>query len=231
MAATIFRIAVVLVASLWYGARAEACECVGLPTCATLWDADLVFVGTAARVSGDKGSTQAELTVDEWLRGERVGEQVTLVSEGTGFSCDYDFKAGVQYLVFTSRDPNGRWKASYCGGTAPLLPASPVLKEIRSVLQSRATGTVSGQVTFDAFPDERVGGGPPIADAIVILESGRQQLTTTTNAIGVYRFDRVPPAEYALVVRVPPNATPVQPLHVLVGPQACLTRHVFPEPR
>ena len=190
-----------------------------------------MFVGTTTRVSGDRGLEIAEFTVGEWLREEPVGGQITLASKGVGFRCDYDFDEGVRYLVFVVKNPDGGWRAALCGGTLPFPQASSVLNEIHDSLRSRATGTVSGQVTFDAFPDEHLGGGPPIANATVVLQSGRQQLTTTTNAIGVYRFDRVPPGEYTLVMRVPPNATPVAPIRVLVGSQACLTRHIFPEPR
>ena len=76
------RISIVLLAILWHGERAEGCSCGTPPTCATVWDAELVFVGTATQVSGDRGSEQAQFTVQEWVRGERVGQQVTLVSEG-----------------------------------------------------------------------------------------------------------------------------------------------------
>jgi hypothetical protein len=231
MTTKVLRTAIFLIAAFWHGVPAEACDCAILPTCATLWDADLVFVGTTTRVSGDRNLESAEFTVDERLRGEPSGEPLTLVSEHLGFSCDYDFDEGVRYLVFARKGPDGVWKASLCGGAVPFPPASSMLKDILETLQSRATGTVSGQVTFDAFPDERVGGGPPIPDATVTLQAGQRVLTTTTNAIGVYRFDRVPPDEYTLAVRLPPNATPVSPIRVRVGPQACLTRHVFPEPR
>jgi len=225
------RISVVLLAVLWYGERAEGCSCGTPPTCATVWDAELVFVGTATQVLGDGGSEQAQFAVEEWVRGERVDQQVTLVSQGVGFSCDYDFNAGVRYLVLASRDANGRWKAGLCGGTLEFPRASSVLEEMHDALRSPAIGAVSGAVSFDRFPDERVSFGQPIVKAPVMLEAPGQRLTTTTDEKGGFLFDRVPSGEYALTVTVPTNATPVRPVRVVVGPRACVKRYIFPDPR
>ena len=83
---------------------AAACDCVVLPTCATTWDADLVFVGTATKVSEPSARVEeTEFAVEEWLRGEQVDAKITLRSEGVGFSCDYDFTPGVKYLVIARR--------------------------------------------------------------------------------------------------------------------------------
>src|ERR1700730_16784682 len=97
---------------------ANACECIGLPTCQTLWTADLVFIGTARVSPIAPGKEQAQFAVEEWLRGERVGEQVTLITEGVGVSCDYKFESGVRYIVFASRSADGSYKGS-CA-TTPL---------------------------------------------------------------------------------------------------------------
>ena len=224
----------VLVAVLLGGGSlspAEACDCFGRPTCATVWDAGVVFVGTARSVSTvAPGVEDATFTVDEWLRGEQIGPEVTLRSEGIGFSCDYDFEPGVKYLVMASRR-KGTWMAFGCGGTRPFPQASSSLDEIHKALRSRGTGTVSGEVFFDAYPDERVGGDRPIVGASVRLQSTRSSLGTVTNASGEFRFARVPPGDYELVVGVPKNATAVLPQRLIVGPDACLRRYFFSDPR
>ena len=210
---------------------AVACDCFGRPVCSSMWEAGVVFVGTATNVSTvARGVEETQFTVDEWLRGEQLGLQVTLRSEGIGISCDYDFEAGVKYLVMASRR-NGTWMAFGCGGTRPFPQASSTLDEIHQALRSRDTGTVSGEVFFDAYPDERVGGDTPIVGAPVQLRSARNGFTTVTDAKGGFRFVGVPPGEYELAVRVPPKATAVPPQRLVVGPNACLTRYFFSDPR
>jgi hypothetical protein len=210
---------------------AAACECFGLPTCATTWGADLVFVGTATKVSEPStGVEETEFEVEKWLRGERVDAKITLRSEGIGFSCDYDFTQGVKYLVMARRQA-GVWKAGGCGGTRRFPGAESDLNEIRNWLRSRAPGTVSGEVFFDEFPDERVGGSVPIVGARVTLRAGKDQRSVATDARGEFRLARVPPGTYELIVNVPSNATPVPSQRLVVGPNACIRRYFFSDPR
>ena len=210
---------------------ATACDCFGRPACETSWDADLVFVGTAATVSEPvAGVEDTEFTIEEWLRGERVGAKITLRSEGVGFSCAYGFKPGVKYLVMANRRA-GVWTAALCGGTLSFPGAESTAKEIRSAVRSRAPGTVSGEVFFDAFPDERVGGSAPIVGAEVTLRDGRTRLSVATDAKGEFRLSRVLPGTYELIVNVPSNATPVPPQRLVVGANACIKRYIYSDPR
>lgn len=210
---------------------AAACDCFGQPTCATTWNADLVFVGTATRVSAPSARVEdTEFTIEEWLRGKQVDAKVTLHSEGIGFSCDYDFTQGVKYLVMAQRR-GGVWTAVLCGGTRPFPSAASDVNEIRNTVRSRASGTVSGEVFFDAFPDERIGGSVPIVGAAVTLRAGDNQLSVVTDAKGAFRLTRVPPGNYELIVNVPSNATPVPSQHLVVGANACIRRYIFSDPR
>lgn len=210
---------------------AGACDCSGQPTCATTWDADLVFVGTATRVSEPSARVEdTEFAIEEWLRGERVVAKITLHSEGIGFSCDYDFMPGVKYLVMAHRRA-GVWTAALCGGTRPFPSAESTVNEIRNAIRSRAPGTVSGGVFFDAFPDERIGGNVPIVGAAVTLRAVSDRLSVTTDAKGAFRLAPVPPGVYQLIVSVPSNATPVPSQRLVVGADACIRRYIFSDPR
>ena len=228
------RVSILFVAILFGAASvspALACDCGGQPVCASVWEAGVVFVGTATSVSTvAPGVEETQFTVDEWLRGEQLGRQVTLRSEGIGLSCEYDFNAGVKYLVMASRR-NGIWMAFLCGGTSPFPQASSALDEIHQALRSRGSGTVSGEAFFDAYPDERVGGDIPIVGAPVQLQSARNRFTTVTDAKGGFRFARVPPGEYEIVLRPWANATTVPSQRLVVGPNACVKRYFFPLPR
>src|SRR5688572_17162009 len=153
---------------------ASACDCAGRPTCATLWDADLVFVGTVNRIVTTAPKTEeARFTIEEWLRGEPVGKEVTIMSAGVGFSCEYDFAPAGRYLVFARKAPDGSWKAALCGGTTPIesKQGQADLAEIKAALNSRQPGTVSGEVAFDEDPAERIMPGAPIARTAVRLRS------------------------------------------------------------
>lgn len=210
---------------------AAACDCAVLPTCATTWDADLVFVGTATRVAEPSaGVEDTEFAIEEWLRGERVDAKITLHSEGVGASCDYDFTPGVKYLVMAHRRA-GVWTAALCGGTRPFPNAVSAVNEIRNALRSRAPGTVSGEVFFDAFPDERIGGSVPIVGAAVTLRAGNDRRSVATDANGAFLLARVPAGIYELSVNVPSNATPVRSQRLVVGANACIRRYIFSDPR
>lgn len=210
---------------------AAACDCAVLPTCATTWNSDLVFVGTATKVSEPSARVEeTEFVVEEWLRGERVDAKITLRSEGVGFSCDYDFTPGVKYLVMAGRRA-GVWTAALCGGTRPFPSAVSAVDEIRNALRSREPGTVSGEVFFDAFPDERIGGSVPIVGATVTLRGSNDRLSVATDKNGAFRLARVPAGIYELVVNVPPNATPVPSQRLVVGANACIRRYIFSDPR
>jgi Carboxypeptidase regulatory-like domain len=209
---------IVLMLLLYVGSPdlAAACECFVQPTCATTWAADVVFVGTAARVSAPSAGVE--------------DVEFTLHSEGIGFSCDYDFTQGVKYLVMAQRR-GGVWTAVPCGGTRPFPGAISDVNEIRNAVRSRAPGTVSGTVVVDVFPDERVGGSVPIVGAAVTLRAGTYQSSVLTDAKGAYRLARVPSGTYELIVDVPSNATPVPAQRLVVGANACITRVIFSEPR
>jgi len=210
---------------------AAACDCFGQPTCATTWDAELVFVGTATKVSEPSECVEeTEFALEEWLRGERVEAKITLRSEGIGFSCDYDFTPGVKYLVMARRRA-GVWTAVKCGGTRPFPSAASDVNEIRDALRSRAPGTVRGEVFFDEFPDERVGGSVPIVGAEVTLRAAGDRLSVTTDKKGAFRLAAVPQGVYDLIVNVPSNATPVPSQRVVVGANACIARYFFSDPR
>lgn len=226
----LFASAVVFAGHVLSASTVDACDCFGAPTCANLWNAELVFVGRVERIdtSSPRNET-ATLVVEEWLRGAPLKDRVTIVSEGVGVACTYDFNERRRYLVFAYKAPDGAWKASLCGGTMPLESAKKVLDEIKRDLRSRRPGRVSGIVAFDEKPGELVFPDTPIPAATVSLRNERGAFTTKTNARGEYQFSRVPPGTYSFVSILPADAQQLAPIPVLVGANACITRHVFPE--
>jgi Carboxypeptidase regulatory-like domain len=227
MSTTIRRSIVTLLAALCIADAAQACSCAPLPPCESFWTADVVFIGRADSVVEKKpGAQVAQLAVDEWLRGERVGPKLTILSYGVGGSCDYGFTAGSRYLVHAKKRPDGTWSASLCGGTASLADAAAALKYIRSALEQPGAGTLSGNAFIDTDPGEGVKSGAPIANARLILRSPRGEQTARTDGDGNYRFMAVPAGEYTLVAELPDDHAPVPPKRLAIGKDACL-RQVF----
>lgn len=212
---------------------AHACDCFGMPTCSTLWDSDLVFIGNVERiVTPAPGTEEVTLRVEKWLRGENVKNDMTIVSSGVGVSCDYDFEQ-TRYLVFAYKATDGSWKATLCGGTTRLESAhgQQALREINEVLTSRAPGQVSGNVAFDEDQTELVFPDTPIPATTVRLRNEERVLTAKTDRGGDFQFSRVPPGRYLLTAELPPTAAPIPPIQVVVGAKACVRRHIFPERR
>jgi len=207
---------------------AHACSCARLAACETFWTSDVVFIGRAQRVLKIPGGAQeARFVVDEWLRGQRAGSALTIFSYGVGGSCDYGFEEGTRYLVHATKRAAGTWGASLCGGTAPVAEAAADLKYIRDALAHPGDGTLWGNAFVDLDPGEVVKGGPPIANARLVLRSSSgRELTTQTGKEGNYRFEAVPAGEYTLVVQLPSDHNPVPPKRIVVGKGACL-QHVF----
>ena len=222
------------VAVLVNASPARACDCFAFPTCATFWDAGLAFVGRVERIATPvPGREEATFAIEEWLRGESVKTNLTIVSHGVGYSCEYAFKPSTRYIVFANKAADGSWKAFLCGGTTPLNSphGKSVMKEIRQALGSRQPGQVSGSVAFDEDPAERIMPGAPITRALVALQNERSTITTRTDEQGEFRFVRVPQGRYSLSVAVPPTAVEVSPTHVVVGARACVQRYIHPQRR
>ncbi len=96
-------------------------HCAPLSPCHTFWMADTVFIGRAQSVvEKTRGNQVTRLVVEEWLRGARFQGEVTTYSYGVGGSCDFGFKQGSRYLVHATKDADGAWKVSLCGGTGLL---------------------------------------------------------------------------------------------------------------
>jgi hypothetical protein len=125
--------AAVCVGSLCSPRAAVACSCASPQVQHTFWTADLVFIGVARAVTGTD-TQHAQFRVDEWLRGDRIGPQLVIVSRGVGGSCDYGFEEGTRYVVYATRGPRPEWRAGLCSSTSPIDRAAADLEYIRDAL-------------------------------------------------------------------------------------------------
>lgn len=228
-------LAMVICACVMGASVVDACDCGQAATCGTLWNADLVFVGTLeqghrsidtpASMSASAAGNWPVVTlaVEKWLRGEPVGKNVVLNSRAMGL-CAYQFVPQTRYVVFANRAPDGLWAVSLCGGTVALdsQQGHETLREIRSMLTSRAPGRVAGRISFES---------EPVIGADVRLWSEKATMATRTDHQGMFRFPRVPPGRYLLSATAPPNAAEVSPIPMLIGAKACLAANIDPPRR
>ena len=202
------RLLVILLAALFLPDAAHACSCAKLSPCSTLWTADAVFIGRAQSVvEKRRGHQVTRFVVEEWLRGERVGAELTTFSCGIGGSCDYGFEQGTRYLVHASRRADATWSVSLCGGTAPLAQATDDLKYIRDALAHPGPGTVTGIAILNIDQGERKL-SRSIADARVVLRSSREERTTRTDKEGNFRVRGCAGRGYTLTWRLRPPTSP-----------------------
>jgi hypothetical protein len=221
------RVVLALLATLCVSSPADACECPKFSACQTFWTAETVFIGRAQSVVQiASGTLVTRLVVEEWLRGERVGAELTTTSYGVGGSCEYGFQQGVRYLVHSSRRADRTWSVFLCGGTAPIEQAAGDLKYIRDALAHTGDGTFSVHSFVDIDPGKAVKAGPPPVGARLVLRTPGRELRGAIEQNGTYRFGAVPAGEYTLTVELPSDYTPVPPSHVVIGKGACLIQLV-----
>ena len=123
--------------------------------------------------------------------------------------------------MHATKDADGAWKVSLCGGTGLLDQSEGPLKYIRDALAHPGEGTLSGFAFVDIDPGTGVKSGPAISNVRLVLRGSNRELTTRTDLKGTYRFEMVPPGDYTLTVELPRDYTPVPPKHVAIGKGAC----------
>jgi hypothetical protein len=201
----IFRgvLAVVAVGALLVAAtEADACTCASVGCGVFAADASL-FEATVLEIEPGDGTGQRRV----WLSDVRqVGGAAAppFVVSGGPASCDYQFEAGVRYLVEARPGPLG-YIASICSHTRPLVAARGLLRLLAAPAGARPR--IFGRVAADG--DGRTP-SPPVGGAIVTLD-GPVRARTTTNASGDFSIMAVPNGAYRVTVEMPAGRSDVEP--------------------
>lgn len=196
--------------------EADACTCVSAGCGVVAADASL-FEATVVAIEPYDGPGQHRV----WLADVRqVGGAVAppFVISGGSASCDYQFEAGVRYLIEARPVPRG-YIASICSHTRPLVAARGLLDFLAAPAEARPR--IFGRVAADA------GGrrlGPPVGGATVTLD-GPVRARATTSASGDFSFMAVPNGAYRVSVEVPAGrndvGTPAPQTLTLTAGAAC----------
>ena len=209
-----WRVMAFALAGLWPGvSTADACECVTIgPSCQAAWTADAVFAGTvrsidaaadaAGRVPGAAPMT-VQFDIDQAFINSARGP-AHLVYEPLS-TCTYRFVAGQKYLVYASKDADGRLRASVCSRTRPLREAAEDLEYLTALpppgIGGRVYGRVDEWVQQPADPHGVYGG--PVENAVVTVRTATISRELTTDRDGRYEMTGLAPGPVTLSLVVP----------------------------
>jgi len=220
---------------------AFGCTCLGQRTgagknfqpCGVFWRADVVFIGTAQKISLGKASEGGSkiytrmvvhFSVDKPIRG--VSEKtIEVETSPSTASCGYPFREGVRYFLYLRRDQNGRLTEGLCGATVPLDAAQPDLDYLKAVESGEQGGRVFGnvrgyvQASYHVMPSYDGLAGITVRLESVKVENSsdrespkyvKRKFETRTSEDGFYLFMNIPEGLYTVDVDLPPGLRRVQ---------------------
>ena len=152
-------------------------------------------------------STAARFTVEESFRGAAApGAEMVVYTGAGGGDCGYPFVPGTSYLVYASRDADGRLHTSICSQTQPAVRVGGTLRELRAARDRKQTDMIFGTVGmaprgsgFDDLVESRPLAGVPVR----ATESHGQPVTTQTDELGAYAFTGLASGHYTVEVDLP----------------------------
>ncbi|HYR90903.1 MAG TPA: carboxypeptidase regulatory-like domain-containing protein [Terriglobia bacterium] len=198
-------------------ASACSCATVGSnPPCQAAWGVAAVFTGTVVEITEPSlvvppqtgASTSGRQTVNDprqpqlpWPKriirmklGEAftgvdpAAKEVEIATGRGGGDCGYPFEAGVDYVVYAYRNPEGKLETGICNRTRALAQASEDVAYFHSIAAAPPTGEI--RITTAPF------GLTPVPGVTINVEKAGSHYTLSTNAAGEARLGDLPPGEY-----------------------------------
>lgn len=198
-----FSIAVVstVFASVGLGCSCQTAErpCEGLQS-------EVVFVGRVTALQRGERNYTMVFEVKEGFRGT-TGNQISIETGAGDPDCGTPLPVGAEYLIFASRDIDGKLWTGLCSGNRQLGnggQGDAYLTELRATTKN-PTGAVFGRVLQSRI--ESIG---PIEGLVtepaegVTVRAVSKDLTTQTktDSKGVYEFRTLPPGTYVIAPEV-----------------------------
>ena len=202
-------------------AEAQACVCamsfLQYQPCSAYWNSEIVFVGTVAEIGpmtpakggdGKVFSTNGRFTrfrIEKAFRGVQ-GETFDTFEHGT--SCDFHFKVGERYFVYTSRDAkDGRSYVHSCSATKTAERAEADIAYAEGVKRNEPTPSIIGSVTRETRAranEYRKRDG--LEGIRVTADGGSKNVAEVyTDAKGNFRFFGLAPGSYRVRAGTPPD--------------------------
>lgn len=197
----------------------NACSCVWMetPTCAIGLVADsspVVFSGQVTEIQPIKAKIMdGKYEVDQKLVKFAVFETFRGTSERTievqtgngGGDCGYPFQTGINYLVYTYKDENGRLGAGICGRTKKLDDASEDLGYFRDLAGKQPIGSIFGRIhESKPYRQGQAHETPRTIPGVQLTIAGPSgTFEAKTDEEGKYNFEGLLPGEYLLKMKPP----------------------------
>ena len=210
-----------LFASVILPVRALCCSCgPPPPPCQAVGQSELVFLGTATEVLAPVNRIQSShLTIDRVYKGE-LGKTSNVFYDGC---CDApEMEAGHQYLLYTSRMPDGRIPIGGCTRSRRVEQADEDLAFLKDYSAGKTTAHIDGTV-YNETDHSRL----PLRDVQITAASQGQTLHGTTDSLGQFSFADPPPGTYALSLDRAGYRITYPQVKIAVAPKSCAQVTLF----
>jgi hypothetical protein len=229
--------------------RSFACSCMSgssaqiVGHCSDLKPIGPSFVGTVIdienppdeqRAADQSGVSRYRFRVDENINGFE-DKEIDVYSGRGRADCSYHFRMGESYFVTPYKatasltahygTKPGAWMAGVCQ-TQPAASAAALLADFKA---RKRGSTVEGILRTKQPPSEYDHGMPNIT---VELRGKDSTLSTQTDVDGMYRFTAVPPGDYQVAVKLPPdfprlpNIPGENPSSITIADQTCYAKDI-----
>lgn len=210
-------------------AEAYACDCHdGGPVCEAFWKTPVVFTGRVESVTPTRGGAAylVRFGVFEMFRGPimRTAELIT-----SGSSCDHQFEAGQEWIIYASPRHDGPGlTTSTCARSQLLRNASADIDYIRGAYATRWSD--KGRIFGDVMYSKRQGGKPVPGVRVTVNGPWWEPLHAMTDSSG--HFDVAAPAGTYRLSAVLPRGMSLRgpdPIVTLLDGRGCATVGFFPD--
>jgi hypothetical protein len=133
-------------------------------------------------------------------------KNLTIYSDSQYSSCfARGAEVGESYLVFAWEGENGNLEGgSFCSTFQNLESAADAIYFIRELIKGKPESQIYGTVSFSENNlQTNEWSNKYLQNLVVEIKSSRRVFSAVTDQRGVFRFNRIPPGEYSIKVKVP----------------------------
>lgn len=201
----------VLLLSSLFSTEILACSCSPKPPIYEVFKGgDAVFIGKVTKFEEIKTKEVEEdeeyevtnnifhFQISEAFKG--VKGKSLKINAGSKNSCYSGFTVGETYLIYASKEDDDEFHYSgYCSRSEVLEGAQHQLFFIREMLKGKPESQIYGSVVrYDTLPQTGESRRTNLQGIKVVVENDERRFETTTDKMGIFRFDKIPEGQYTV---------------------------------